>query len=181
MTLTVNKPLTRAVKFKDDPQWLSVLPMIDITSRELTQVLKQVSNRFPSADVLQWNKKYESAREKVIRKGRPYNQINDLVKGVVLTDNLQQAMAVTSFLLRHCDVVKWEAKTGDNMNPYCGALHVDIRFGGLTCEIQVMPRSTWAVKKQSNHYYKTSRALEGAHLWSSVQNFTPQQLKLMGV
>lgn len=181
MTSTVNKPITRAERFKDDLEWLKVLPLIDTTSRELTQVLKQVSVRFPTADVLQWNKKYESAREKVIRKGRPYNQINDLVKGVVLTDNLQQAMAITSYLLRNCEVIKWEAKCGDNMNPYCGALHVDLRLGNLTCEIQVMPKSTWAVKKQSNHYYKTDRALEGAHLWSSVPNFSQQQLKLMGV
>jgi hypothetical protein len=180
MTSTVNKPLTRAVKYQQDPEWLKVLPLIDATSRELTQVLKQVSIKFPNADVLQWNKKYESAREKVIRKGRPYNQINDLVKGVILTNTLQQSMAVVSFLLRHYDVVKWEAKTGDNMNPYCGALHVDLLIGNLVCEIQVMPKSTWAVKKQSNHYYKTDRAQEGAHLWN-VENFTPQQLKLMGV
>lgn len=182
MTSTmISKPLTRAAKFKDDPEWLSVLPLIDTTGRKLTQVLKQVSNRFPSADVLQWNKKYESAKEKVQRKGRPYNQLNDLVKGVILTNSLQESMAVTSYLLRHCDVVKWEAKTGCEGNPYCGALHVDLQLGGLTCEIQVMPRSTWAVKKQSNHYYKTNRAQEGAHLWSSVENFTPQQRKLLGV
>lgn len=182
MTSTmISKPITRATKFKDDPEWLSVLPLIDTTGRELTKVLKQVSVKFPSADVLQWNKKYESAREKTMRKGRPYNQLNDLVKGVILTDSLQQSMAVVSFLLRHCEVVKWEAKVGDEMNPYCGALHVDIRLGNLTCEIQVMPRATWKIKKQSNHYYKTSRALEGAHLWSSVENFTPQQRKLLGV
>lgn len=181
MTSTVNKPLTRAVKYQQDPEWLKVLPLIDATSRELTQVLKQVSIRFPNADVLQWNKKYESAREKVIRKGRPYNQINDLVKGVIITNTLQESMAITSFLLRNCEVVKWEAKKGSEENPYCGALHVDLLIGNLTCEIQVMPRSTWAVKKQSNHYYKTNRALEGAHLWNDVPNFTPQQLKLMGV
>lgn len=180
MTSTVTKPLTRAKRFKDDLAWLEVLPMIDATGRELTKVLKQVSVKFPAADVLQWNKKYESAREKVIRKSRPYQEINDLVKGVILTDNLQQSMAVVSFLLRHCDVVKWEAKTGDDMNPYCGALHVDLRLGNLTCEIQVMPKSTWAVKKQSNKFYKTGRAHEAAHLWD-VENFTEQQLKLMGV
>lgn len=181
MTSTVTKPLTRAAKFKDDPEWLKVLPLIDTSSRELTQVLKQVSNRFPSADVLQRTKRYESAQVKHARKGVPYTGINDLVKGTVLTDTLQQSMAVVSFLLRHCDVVKWEAKCGTEGNPYCGALHVDLRLGNLTCEIQVMPKSTWAVKKQSNHYYKTDRALEGAHLWSSVPNFSQQQLKLMGV
>jgi len=181
MTSTVTKPLTRAAKFKNDPEWLKVLPMIDTTSRELTQVLKQVSIKFPNADVLQWNKKYESAREKVIRKGRPYNQINDLVKGTILTDNLQQAMAITSFLLRHCNVVKWEAKTGTSELPYCGTLHVDVKIGSLTCEIQVMPRATWKVKKATNHLYKTNRAKEGADIWNTVQNFTPQQLKLMGV
>lgn len=181
MTSTIHKPLTRAVKYQQDPAWLAVLPLIDTCGRELTKVLKQVSVRFPGADVLQWNKKYESAKEKTKRKGKPYTELNDLVKGTILTDTLQQSMAVVSFLLRNCEVVKWEAKTGDDMNPYCGALHVDIKLGDLTCEIQVMPRCTWTVKKQSNHYYKTSRALEGAHLWGSVENFTPQQLKLMGV
>lgn len=180
MTSTlINKPITRAVKYQQDPEWLKVLPLIDSSSAQLAQLLQLVHTRFPEADVLQWNKKYKSAKEKVIRKDRPYNQLNDLVKGVVLTDTLQQSMAVVSFLLRHYEVVKWEAKTGSEGNPYCGALHVDIRLGGLTCEIQVMPRSTWAVKKQSNHYYKTGKAHEAAHLWD-VENFTPQQLKLMG-
>lgn len=182
MTSTlINKPLTRATKFKDDPAWLEVLPMIDTTGRELTQVLKQVSNRFPSADVLQWNKKYESAREKTVRKGRPYNQLNDLVKGVILTDTLQQSMAAVSFLLRHCNVVKWEAKTGSDTSPYCGALHVDIHLGSLTCEIQVMPRETWKVKRAHNKFYKSGCPMEGAEMWSSVENFTPQQRKLLGV
>lgn len=180
-TSTVNKPLTRATKFKDDLAWLEVLPKIDTTSRELTGLLKLVSTKFPAADVLQRQKQYASAKEKTQRKGCSYAQIGDLVKGTILTDTLQQSMAVVSFLLRHCNVVKWEAKTGNEGNPYCGALHVDLRLGGLTCEIQVMPRSTWAVKKQSNHYYKTNKALEGAHLWSEVQNFSQQQLKLMGV
>lgn len=181
MTSTVTKPITRAVKYQQDQAWLAVLPLIDKTYQELAGLLKLISNKFPQADVLQRQKQYASAQDKTVRKGIPYHQINDLVKGTILTDTLQQAMAITSFLLRHCNVVKWEAKTGDNMNPYCGALHVDLRLGNLTCEIQVMPKSTWAVKKQSNHYYKTDRALEGAHLWSSVQNFSQQQLKLMGV
>lgn len=182
MTSTlINKPLTRATKFKDDLAWLEVLPMIDTCGRELTKVLKQVSNRFPSADVLQWNKKYESAREKTVRKGRPYQEINDLVKGTILTDTLQQSMAVTSFLLRHYEVVKWEAKVGTPEVPYCGTLHVDVKIGSLTCEIQVMPRATWKVKKCTNHLYKTGRAPEGAALWSNVENFSQQQLKLMGV
>ena len=180
MTSTVNKPITRAERFKDDLEWLKVLPLIDTTSRELTQVLKQVSVRFPSADVLQRQKQYASAQEKRVRKGVPYTSINDLVKGTILTDTLQQSMAVVSFLLRNCEVVKWEAKKGSEENPYCGALHVDLQLGGLTCEIQVMPKSTWAVKKQSNKFYKTGRAHEAAHLWD-VENFTEQQLKLMGV
>jgi hypothetical protein len=183
MTSTVNKPLTRAVKYQQDPEWLKVLPLIDTTSRELTQVLKQVSVKFHQADVLQWNKKYESAQEKTVRKGRSYTELNDLIKGVILTDNLQQAMAVVSFLLRlpNCQIIKWEAKTGSETSPYCGALHVDLRLGHLTCEIQVMPKATWKVKKAHNHYYKTGRPMEGADMWNGVQNFTPQQLKLMGV
>lgn len=181
MTSTViSKPITRAERFKDDPEWLAVLPLIDKTYQELAGLMKLISNKFPQADVLQRQKQYASAQEKTVRKGIPYHQINDLVKGTILTENLQQSMAVVSFLLRHCNVIKWEAKCGDNMNPYCGALHVDIKLGGLTCEIQVMPKSTWAVKKQSNKFYKTGRAHEAAHLWD-VENFTEQQLKLMGV
>jgi hypothetical protein len=182
MTSTlINKPITRAVKFKDDPEWLSILPLIDNSSVQLAQLLQLVHTKFPTADVLQRQKQYASAQKKRKRKEVPYQSINDLIKGTVLTDTIQQAMAVVIFLLRHCDVVKWEAKTGDNMNPYCGALHVDIRFGGLTCEIQVMPRSTWVVKKQSNKFYKTGKANEASHLWNDVPNFSQQQLKLMGV
>lgn len=182
MTSTmINKPVTRAAKFKDDPEWLKVLPLIDKTYQELAGLLKLISNKFPQADVLQRQKQYGSAREKTQRKGCSYSQIGDLVKGTILTNTLQESMAAVSFLLRHCDVVKWEAKVGSETSPYCGALHVDLRLGNLTCEIQVMPKSTWAVKRAHNHYYKTGRPMEGAELWNDVQNFTPQQLKLMGV
>ena len=181
MTTIVCKPLTRAVKYAEDPQWLSVLPLIDSSWVEMTQLLEVTNGKFPLVDVLAKRKKYESAKEKTVRKGRQYCELGDLVKGVVLTDDLQQTIAVSNFLINNFTVVKWEVKTGTVDNPYCGVIHIDIRLGNLTCEIQVMPKATSKVKKVSNGFYKTGRASESSQLWKDVENFTENQRKLLGI
>ena len=180
MTL-VCKPLTRAEKYQDDSAWLSVLPLIDISWGLMSQLLKSVNGKFPYAEVLGKKKAYASAKEKTVRKGRPYHQLGDLVKGVVLTDDLQQTIAVSNFLINHFDVIKWEVKTGSVDNPYCGVIHIDVQLGALTCEVQVMPKATSKVKKVSNGFYKNNRAREAAHLWNTVENFSPSQRQLLGV
>jgi len=173
---SVCKPLTRAVKYVDDPQWLSVLPLIDSSWVKMTQLLQEVDKRFSYADVMAKKKAYASAKEKTLRKGRLYTELNDLVKGVILTDSLQETIVVSEFLITHSNVIKWELKKGSRNNPYCGVIHVDIQLGELVCEIQVMPKSTAKVKKFSNSYYKTGKAIETISLWASVENFSPSQL-----
>ena len=178
----VNKPITRAIKFKEDSQWLDILPSIDTSWTLMSQLLKEVSVKYPKADVLQKRKKYESAKEKTQRKDREYHQLGDLVKGTILTDNLQEAMVVVSFLINNFNVVKWEAFTGTLTNPYCGVIHVDIQLGNLVCELQITTRKNWTIKKESNHYNKTGRASEGAYLWIDADNFSDiQRGYLLGV
>jgi hypothetical protein len=182
MTSVVCKPLTRAQKYQDDPQWLQVLPLIDSSWAMMAQLLQSVDGKFHQAKVLQWKKKYESAKEKSSRKNVPYGQINDLLKGVVLTENLQQTIAVANFILNHSNVVKWEVKVGDNpLKPYRGVIHIDVRLGNLTCEIQVMPYSTWKVKRLTNASYKTGNASNDGAIWSTVENFSASQRLLLGV
>ena len=181
MTSLVNKPLTRAEKYQDDSAWLSTLPLIDESWGLMSQLLKSVNDKFPLVDVLAKRKKYESAKEKTQRKGRPYHQLGDLVKGVILTEDLQQTITVSNFLINHFNVVKWEVKVGNSDNPYCGVIHIDVQLGALTCEIQVMPKKTAEVKKKSNHFYKTGRPSEVAGLWSTVENFSLPQRALLGV
>ena len=178
---TVCKPLTRAIKYADDPEWLSVLPLIDSSWAKMAQLLQLTNEKFPLVEVLGKKKAYLSAKEKTGRKGRPYAQLGDLVKGVVLTVDIQQTIAVSNFLINNFQVVKWEVKTGTVDNPYCGVIHIDVRLGNLTCEIQVMPRATAAIKKKSNGFYKTGRAQEATSLWSTVENFSLSQRALLGV
>lgn len=72
---SVCKPLTRVVKYADDPQWLSVLPLIDSSWVKMTQLLQEVDKRFSYADVMAKKKAYASAKEKTLRKGRLYKRL----------------------------------------------------------------------------------------------------------
>ena len=177
----VNKPITRAMKFKEDPQWLDILPSIDSSWTLMSQLLKMVGEKYPTTDVLQKRKKYESAKEKTQRKGRSYHRLGDLVKGTILTDDLQEAIVIVNFLIDHMKVVKWEAFTGTIANPYCGIFHVDVRLGNLVCELQVTTRKNWRIKRESNRYYKTDRAADGAFLWVDADNFSDTQRVLLGL
>lgn len=182
MTLsTVNKPIPRAVKFADDMEWLKILPSIDNSFSLMRNLLKGVSTKYPGVDVLAKKKRHTSATEKTVRKNCSYSQLGDLVKGLILTDNLQESIAVANYLVNNFTVVKWEAKTGTLENPYCGVFHIDILLGNLTCEIQVMPRKTSKVKKLSNSFYKTGRAEESSHLWKDVENFNDCQRAILGI
>jgi len=170
MTSTVTKPLIKRAQM--DSKWLEVQPFIQESFQDIRKVLKKVSEFLPTCNVLSRCKKRESAAEKLVRKGySSYFQIGDLVKGTILTDNLDESLTVVNYLITHFNVIKCESKKGSEENPYCGAIHVDISLGKLTCEIQVMPKATWKIKSKSNHYYKTGRAHEVAHLWSNVENF----------
>lgn len=174
MTTTMCKPLKRADM---DPKWLEVQPLIKDSLSELKGLLHGVYDFLPTSDVLSWCKKRESAAEKMIRKGRQsYTEINDLVKGVVLVDSLDEAIAVANFIRANTSVVKLEPKVGTEGKPYCGSIHLDVQLGALVCEIQVMPRATWKVKRVTNASYKQGTAAQDVEVWSSVENFTEGQL-----
>ena len=181
MNSLVCKPLTRADKYKEDQAWLSVLPLIDSSWVGMTQLLQTVNGNFPLVKVLAKRKAYLSAQEKTTRKGRPYAELGDLVKGLILTGDLDESVAIANFIINHFNVVKWEVKLGSKDNPYCGVIHIDVLLDGLVCELQIMTEATAKVKRKSNHFYKTNRAQEGAHLWEEVNNFTEAQLQLLGV
>jgi hypothetical protein len=178
-TSTVTKPLTKA---RMDPRWVQVQPSIQHTWNELKGLLQSVYEYLPTSDVLSWCKKRESASEKLVRKGyESYFQINDLVKGVILVDNIDEAITIANFLQAKTNVVKLEAKVGVPNKPYCGSIHLDIQLGSLVCEIQIMPRATWKVKRATNSMYKQGVPEQGADLWNTVQNFTNSQLNSLGV
>lgn len=177
MTTTTHKPLTRTMM---DPRWLEVQPSIQHTWNELRVLLQSVSEFLPTSDVLSWCKKRESAGEKLIRKGfDSYTKINDLVKGVILVDTLDEAVAIANFIQTNTKVVKLEAKVGTPDKPYCGSIHLDVKLGNLVCEVQVMPRATWKVKKATNGFYKQGVPELGAPLWNTVANFNNKQLKAL--
>lgn len=178
MTLT-QKPIPRAIKY--DPMWVKTLPLIDDSYSLMRDLLKCVNDKYSFVEVLANKKGYESALNKTTRKGKSYLELGDLVKGLILTNTLQQTIVVSNYLTARYDVVKWEAKKGTLDNPYCGVIHIDVRLGNLICEIQVMPKDTAEVKKKSNHYYKNNIPNEVKDLWSNVENFSESQRMLMGI
>jgi hypothetical protein len=148
---------------------------------EMSELLHDVLLEWSEVDVLLSKKQYASAREKVTRKGYSFIEFPDLVRGAILTNNLDEAIEVVGFLLCHSEVVKWEVKVGSPDNPYCGAFHLDIKLGELSCEVQVMPKSTWKVKKEAHGCYKEGKPELAAPLWASVESFTQEQRELLGV
>lgn len=59
---SVCKPLTRAMRYADDLQWLQVLPLIDESWELMSQLLKSVDGNFPLVKVLAKKKAYLSAQ-----------------------------------------------------------------------------------------------------------------------
>lgn len=157
---------------KVSPEWRAIKPFME-TSLSLLKggILSQVKRHHQGVKAWGRLKTFSSASEKLNREGKEYSNyqdITDLVKGVVLTQDLLEATKVVSFLLNHCEVVKWELKRGDRHNPYKGVYHIDILIGGLMCEIMVTSRQIWEVKKQSNRFYKTGQAPLTSPLWEGV-------------
>lgn len=175
------KPIKRLESSELDQDWAEAQSWAHLAWLELGQLFHDVVLSGWDCDVLLSKKQYASAKEKVARKGYSYMQFPDLVRGAILTNNLDEAIEVVGFLLCHSEVVKWEVKVGSADNPYRGAFHLDIKLGELTCEIQVMSKKTWKVKKEAHVSYKAGKPEEAAPLWASVESFSQEQLELLGV
>jgi hypothetical protein len=165
-----------------DPEWESAQEWADLSWRHLKDVFRDVVCFAPGSKTLLSKKQYASAKEKKSRKGyKSYLDFPDLVRGAILTTSLQESVEVVSFLLCHCEVTKWECKVGTATNPYKGSFHLDIRLGELDCEVQVMPKATWAVKSEAHKAYKQGEPEKASHLWDKVESFSEGQLQSLGL
>lgn len=163
-------------------EWKAVSILMQDSWLLLKEVFKTLESNNKNYSFLLSKKQFASAREKLERKGYfSFKQFPDLVRGAVLTKNLEESIQVLDFLISNYNVTKWEVKKGTQENPYRGSFHLDIVLGELTCEVQVMPRATWAIKRVSHQFYKSGRAAEAADLWDEVETFSKPQLQKLGV
>lgn len=164
-----------------DQDWAEAQAWAHVAWLEISELFHDVTLCGWDCDVLLSKKQYASAREKRVRKGYSYMEFPDLVRGAILTNNLEEAIEVAGFLLCHCEVVKWEVKVGTPENPYRGSFHLDLKMGELSCEVQVMPKATWKIKSDAHHSYKEGRPERAASLWAQVESFSQEQRELLGV
>lgn len=170
------KPILKST-LSNDAEWESIQPAITESLSLIGELLSKVEYTYKDSVVMVKRKRHGSALEKKGRKGyQHYLECRDLVKGVVLTEDLDQVVWAANLINQSSNVCKLEVKTGNPSNPYKGAIHIDIKLGNLICEIQVMTKAAWEVKKESNPLYKQGKPELGKELWSQVQSFSSAQL-----
>lgn len=164
---------------KVSQQWEEIRPIMDESWNLLKTLFGKVEEEVEEVSALLSKKQYASAQEKKVMKGySSFMDFPDLVRGALLVEDNKQVVQVVQvlFSLAKADIVKMEVKNGTSKNPYRGAVHLDLKLGQLTCEIQVMTKKTWAVKKTAHKAYKKGKAHKSASCWKEVVPFTPQQL-----
>ena len=163
----MNKPILKSAQVADK-EWEAIQPALNCAFTQLASLLQQVEGKFACSTMVK-RKRHSSAKEKLSRKGYShYLECTDLLKGVILVDGTQQVANVATVLSSLQKVTKVEIKRASLSNPYRGAVHIDLLLEGVQCELQVMTHFGWAVKKESNHYYKNGKPEQAAHLWQDV-------------
>jgi hypothetical protein len=161
-----------------DREYKAIEPLLDTAMSILISVFKELDAQGYVTFVRK--KAYKSSREKLIRKGlTDYLSLTDLVKGTVLLNDLDSIILVVAYLKGQLDTAKIEVKVGDVMNPYKGVVHLDVVVEGVVCEIQVTTETNWAIKKESNPFYKNGCPTETASLWEYADTFTNAQLECL--
>lgn len=88
--------------------------------------------------------------------------ITDLLRGAIIIDGTpDNVRQVARWLYNSAQIVNYEEKSsprpGDRMG-YHGSFHIDINFGGLICEVQIMNRRLWNSKESLHSTYEMQRA-----------------------
>jgi hypothetical protein len=171
--MSTPKPILRSSKstqipiFKDQA-YKKIEPLLHKGIDTLTTVFEYLNNQGYSTFVRK--KTYASSKEKLVRKGlTDYLALTDLVKGVVFVNDVSSTPLVLAYIETILDVIKVEYKTGNELNPYKGFIHVDVIVDGVVCEIQITTEHNWEIKRRSNDAYKKGNPNMVSEIWDKAQ------------
>jgi hypothetical protein len=113
-----------------------------------------------NAKVLSARKPLDSFYNKVVERGKDSTDIDDVLRGAILTRDKRDTDKVVDNLKKKGEVVKHEYKEfGDKKSDggYYGVHHITLKVNGVHTEVQVMPKKVWTYKKAAHKLYKKHR------------------------
>lgn len=136
-----------------------VEPHVDKAEKPFHRTLHLVKSH--NAKVMAARKPLDSFYNKVVERGRSSTDIDDVLRGAILTRDKREADKVVDNLKKKGEVVKHEYKEfGDSKLGYGGVHHVTLKVNGVHTEVQVMPKKMWTYKKEAHNIYKKYRTMQ---------------------
>lgn len=141
------------------------LPFFKKVKKKLTKTIKKtLKKKEDKTKLLVGLKPKESLFDKSIKRHKPIDQINDIVRcAVIFKDKYLIDEWVRDFLRKNSNVVDYEKKDKKSSGKYgyFGSHHIDLNIDGLIVEIQVMSRKLWDYKEEGHKIYQNSRSSGG--------------------
>ncbi len=109
-------------------------------------------------DIIVDRKTFESALEKSIHKNRKMSTLPDMLRAAVLVDRKANIKNIIKGLNYYFDFTKQpDIKVATPDSPYGGAIHIDVLFGDIVCEIQIMSKTMYRYKGEADKIYKSKK------------------------
>lgn len=129
-------------------------------SDKFFKLMKGYANR-GKADFLYNTKPVTSIISKVVKRGKNFTQLGDLIRGAILFDTQEELDAfVKDFQRKEKTMIKdYEAKEkgGDKTYGYYGSHHFDLIIDGFVIELQAMTKKLWQFKDTAHDIYNKTR------------------------
>lgn len=137
----------------------------DANFHTLERKLKSVTG----AKVIMDIKSQKSFLNKLSR-GKATQEITDVLRGAVLVQTEKQVHETAAKIKQHFELHKVDhKKKPEGPLGYYGAVHIDLIFEGIICEIQVMTEHLWKYKYMAHSIYQQYRGGK-----------TPENMKRLG-
>ena len=153
--------------------------MAKAAEKTFERMLKRAASGSRNAKVLVDIKQFNSFVTKVMTRGKPANQITDVLRAAILVNTDQDMEGVVKKIRKDFNVIEFEhkgkkevqtrtydekgreqieIKPGDSTYGYHGSYHFLVKVDGIISEIQVMTRKLWSYKDAAHKVYDELRA-----------------------
>jgi ppGpp synthetase/RelA/SpoT-type nucleotidyltranferase len=112
-------------------------------------------------------KPFDSFIDKVVKRGKPADQIHDVLRGAILMSTSEDVDRVVKSIAKRYRIYEHEVKDKEHTNEfgYYGSHHFKILVptktsGGVIAEIQIMTKKLWSYKSVAHDIYTKWRSSE---------------------
>lgn len=136
-----------------------VIPVVKEAYKEYARGMKKVAQSAKNSKVLVDQKTPSSVLSK-IKRGKDIGAIHDILRGAILTRDMDGVEAVRKAIKKTFRVFEEEVKEfgGDKKLGYFGSIHYKVELkNGTIAEIQLMPKSLWNMKAAAHKIYEPIR------------------------